>query len=109
MIAGAEHCELIVLDGSAVGADGATAGEYVGERVEVSVPGDRELGAGRERHVRVGDRRVGDAGAFEAGDVAGDESYHGAAVVGGEQHEVVTGDRLVTRRRHLERSGKVDP
>ena len=57
----------------------------------------------------VGDRGVGDARAGEPGDVTGDQPDQGAAVVGGEQAQRVPCDRLVARRRHLERRGQVDP
>ena len=61
MVAGTEHDELAVLDRAALGADGAAAGQHVGQRAERRVPRHGELGAGRERHVGVGDRGVGDA------------------------------------------------
>ena len=64
---------------------------------------------GGEGGVGVGDRGVGDAGPAEAGDVAGDEADERPAVVGGQQAQVVPGDRLVARRGHLQRRGQVDP
>ena len=53
--------------------------------------------------MRVRDRRVRVARAGVTGEVAGDEPHERAAVVGRQQHEVVAGDRLVARRRELQR------
>ena len=60
--------------------------------------GHVELGAGAEAGVGVGDRRVGDARAGVAAEVAGDEAHERAAVGRRQQHEVVAGDGLVAGR-----------
>ena len=57
----------------------------------------------------VRDRGVRDAGPVEPCDVAGDETDQRSAVVGSQQPEVVAGNRLVPRRRHLQRRGEIGP
>ena len=48
-------------------------------------------------------------GPAKPGEVAGDKTDERAAVVGGQQPEPVTGDRLVAGRRHLQGGRQVDP
>ena len=68
-----------------------------------------DLRAGAHGRVRVRDRRVGDARTLVAVEVAGDQPHERAAVRRGEQGEPVAGDRLIARRRHLQRGGQVHP
>lgn len=55
-------------------ADVATAGQHVDQRVEVAPPRIVESDPVLDRHVREGDRRVGDTGAAVAVDFAGNVS-----------------------------------
>ena len=59
--------------------------------------------------MRVGDRGVRDARPAESRDATGDETNQRAAVIRGEELHRVLGDRLVARRRHLERGRQIDP
>src|SRR5690349_22026140 len=109
MVTRAEDRELTLVDGTALSADGAAPAEHVGEGAEVRAPRQRELRAGREGDVGVGDRRVRDARTLRSGDVTGDESDEGATVVAGEQAQRVLRDGLIAWRGHLQRRRQVHP
>jgi hypothetical protein len=108
-VAGPEHGQLARAHRPVLGTHRAGSGQHVGERVEVGPPRQPDLGAGRQRGVQQGDRRVRDAGALPPGHVAGDHPQQRAAVRGAEQLDLAGPDVLVPRVGHLEPGGQVDP